>query len=158
MPHHLSERRAEHAQREICSRRNRGDGIAYRDDHLKDDDEKDQQQLARLPDAKEQHDDGQEGNLRDGIGQIEDRGEEMIDTPKIAHQDAERIADGNGGKHAHSNPHQAVCRVNGNRPCEGCRQSEKHLRGRWDHRLLKELRRARPKENTDKHSGGDHPQ
>ena len=68
MAHHLSERRAEYAQREICSRRNRSDGITYRDDHLKDDDEKDQQQLARLPDAKEQHDDGQECDLRDGVG------------------------------------------------------------------------------------------
>ena len=82
----------------------------------------------------------------------------MIDAPKISHQDADRIADSNGDKHAHSNPHQAVCRVNGNRPCECCRQSEKHLYGRWDHRLLKELRCPRPKEKAYEHPDGDHPQ
>ena len=70
MAHNLRKGCPEDAQRRVRFGRNCGNRITHTNDDLKDDNEEYEQQLACLPHAEEKHYNGQQRDLRYGIGHV----------------------------------------------------------------------------------------
>lgn len=140
----LAKRGAERVEWIIALLRQRANGVAHRHDDLEDDDQEDHEDFRELADTGEQHEDWQQGNLRDGVRQVDDGRQEAVGPAEVAHDDAEWIADADSQAEACCNAPEAVGRVLEDVAREDICQAHEHLIGRRHDGQLEQQREPPP--------------